>query len=261
MLGFLCFICGFQSCSAENHHSLFEQHYNMNIAFEYLSENSSELLKIRTLSDAEALTKMNTEEMEKVGSSLLALLNVELNEIKIIGRFFVTCLQYLSSIILPQTKQMSFLGVTSKRVSRSDQQKGNLCSSPDTNSALLDCEVVLPPSHTEAYFNSLVLFVTASICENINSTLFQEVNLFDLLASIKSLVECHATYCKNHEIKDCLKVTANENREILGGSITLSIVFGLLSAVLNGAVEVCMVVLCYGNLCDSPIRLHSGAPK
>lgn len=229
-------MCGFQT---ETHHTLFKQHYNMNILFQYLSVDSSETLKIETLTDAEVLESKNVEEMEKVGSGLVALLNVELREVKIVGRFFVACLEYLTAIILQQTNNTSCAGVKEcapKTVS--SDQSNDLHTLPRTNSALLDCEVVLPPSHTESYYSSLVLFVTASICEDLSSTLLQEVSLPDLLASITSLVLCHASYCKDRDIKDCLKVLANEDIEILGGPITLSIVFGLLSAVLSGAVEV-----------------------
>ncbi len=227
---------GFQPSQTEAQQALYK---HPTLCIQYSIIGNSQTLKARTLTEKEVLGRRNAEEMERMGTGIVALLNSELNKENVIGAFFLLCLQHLTSIILHQTGYTcTFREDALKPVSHSDQQLDDVLAPSERSSALLDCEAKLPLSQTEAYTSSLVLYIAASICEELSSTLLQQVSLPDLLSSIGALVSCHANFCKVKNNKDHVTVVASKEHEILGGSITLGIVFGLLSAILSGIVAV-----------------------
>ena len=232
VLAFFCYISGFQPSQTEAQQTLYKR---PTLYIQYSIISNSQTLKARRLTEKEVLGRRNAEEMERMGTGIVALLNSELKQENVIGAFFLLCLQHLTSIILHQT---GYTCSFREPVSHSDQQLDDVLAPSKRSSALLDCEAKLPLSQTEAYTSSLVLYIAASICEELSSTLLQQVSLPDLLSSIGALVSCHANFCKVKNDKDRVKVVASKEHEILGGSITLGIVFGLLSAILSGIVAV-----------------------
>ncbi len=255
LLAFLCFVSGFQPPQTEAQQTLYKR---PNICIQYSAIGT---LTARTLTEEEVLRRRNAEEMERMGTGIVALLNSELKQDNIIGAFFLVCLQHLTSIILHQTGYTcSITEDTLKPVSYSDQQQDDVPAPSERSSALLDCEAKLPLSQTEAYTSSLVLYITASICEELSSTLLQQVSLPDLLSSISALVSCHASFCEVINGKNHVKIVASEEHEILGGPITLGIVFGLLSAILSGIVAVsrvqCCTVTCTTCTCGLEFYMH-----
>ena len=188
------------------------------------------------------MERQSAEEMERVGCGVVTLLTSELKQDGLVGSFFLLCLRHLSSILAQQTRtperQESSVSPTERRETAP--------TSSSTASTLLVCEARLPPSLAEAFSNSLVLYITAALCEEHSSTVIEQVCLPDLLTCLASLVASHARYCEG---MGKVVLRRDSPDEVLGGPITLSVAFGLLSALLSGAVQVCACVCVCGCGC------------
>ena len=243
------------------------------------------MLTVKTLTEKEAMDRHSVQEMEKVGDGVTTFLSLELKHDNVLGLFFIHCMQHLASVISTQTginvsnsgsndptipsyrskgnetnsSPSTSLSPNSTRTeehgeSQTASSVGNSTMPPtlktrSTSSILLECESKLPPSCSEAYSNSLVLYITASICESLSSSLLEQTELPDLLSTLFVVISCHA-HCVTRSEKRTTKADSmlvNEESqldEILGGPITLSIAFGLLSAIMGGAIEVGVAMYC-----------------
>ena len=108
-------------------------------------------------------------------------------------------------------------------------------------------------SHSQSYHNALVLYVTAALCEHMSNDILQGIGeLCLLLEAISAIVGCHAHFVsddsagRNRGGLLLVPAACPDLEELPGGSISLSIVFGLLSALLGKEREVrCCQVLCH----------------
>lgn len=112
-----------------------------------------------------------------------------------------------------------------------------------TSSDLLECEGDAGSmGHSEAFADASLLYLAAALCEHMSAGIVQRVTLSDLFKVLAELVDCHASLCLPDQ---CVRASSPGDQlsgpgdsELLGGTVTLSIAFGLLSAVLGGGREV-----------------------
>ena len=208
-------------------------------------------LTVKCLSEEGRLKSQDTERMESVANSVISLVETDLKYNCIPGLFFTECLQHIAVTLCRSTGHNASNTSLSSKV----KKEGNIQSrqmhqkSDDSCSTLLELEQVLEvPVHTEAYSNALVLYLIAALCEHMGDTVLQQSQLHDLVEVMSVIVNCHARFVSKEpsQKSDILLVTAGPDLEkLLGGSITLSIVFGLLSAILGGARQVQVLLLSY----------------
>ena len=201
-------------------------------------------LTVKCLSEEGTLESQDTERMESVANCVIQLVETDLKFNCLPGLFFTECLQHIAVVLCRSTGHSASDTSLSSKVERERSIQSNPMhqKSDDSSSTLLELEQVLEiPVHTEAYSNALVLYLTAALCEHMGDTVLQQSQLHDLIKVMSVIVNCHAQFVSEEPSRtsDILLVTAGPDLEkLLGGSVTLSIVFGLLSAILGGAREV-----------------------
>lgn len=184
--------------------------------------------------------RMDMERMESIASCILDLLTTDLKASRLTGLLFTECLQQIA-VTLCQTT--GYDAADTSLQSRLERPPPGLKQNPSdsTNSDLLECErnpEVL--SRSEAYGNALVLYLTAALCEHMSNEVIEQVDLPLLIETISVVVKSHAHFASKGQSSDILLVIGPNLEKLFGESITLSIVFGLLSAILGGAREVCV---------------------
>jgi hypothetical protein len=169
------------------------------------------------VSDEEAVGLMGG-----VSEDIITLFKSGLNSECLIGQFFVECLKHFHAIM-----------ASSRDGSRVDDE------AKLSSSVLLECEKVLPLTSGEVVDGVTLLHITAALCEEVSSKLLSQCHLPSLLAVCGDIVRCHAQVLGRGDARDgvCLAVRETPSYEelLLGGSLSLNIVLGLLSAVMAGA--------------------------
>lgn len=217
-----------------------------------LNHLSSQLCKITgyTCAVAPASNLTNSTETGRTSSSQIASSTVPLESEKLDHRS-------LSTTEASRTSAQH----TSKLSSSTEMDKSCITRPARSSSLLLECEELNRGlSHTQAYRTMLVLYVTAALCEHMTDDVLQSISDVSLLLqTISTVVSCHAHFVSLEKASRVgvdrssrgsggqafLLTTggAVADLEVLpGGSITLSIVFGLLSAILGGDRKVSMRV-------------------
>lgn len=223
--------------------------------------------QMKTQSNYEAVQSLDTDRMESVGGCVLNLIQLDFKLGSIPGLLFVQCLGHLASQLCRTTGYVhpTLIAPTSAT------QVPNITTTNTTvtsetvyptqstrSSVLLECEERQHGlAHTQAYHNTLVLYVTAALCEHMSDEVLQRVSdLPLLLETISAIVHCHACYVSSERAAAVTGVNGGGGRgasllvvaaakpsldELPGGPITLSIVFGLLSAILGGGKEVSLL--------------------
>ena len=182
----------------------------------------------------------NTERMESVANCVVTLVESDLKSDQILGLFFTECLQHIAEVLCKSAGYNASDTPFSSKIEGA-QLSPKHQTHDSSNSTLLELEQVLEvPTHTEAYSHALVLYITAALCERMSNEVFQQSQLQQLIGVMSVIINCHARFISEPcQKSDKLLVAAEPNLDkLLGGSITLSIVFGLLSAILGGAREV-----------------------
>ena len=213
----------------------------LGIALQYDGKDGS--LTLEHLREEGRLESYNTGRMESVANCIVTLVESDLNSDQIPGLFFTECLQHIAVVLCKSAgHDASYTSLTGRT---DGSQKHH--THDGSNSTLLELEQVLEvPTHTEAYSHTLVLYLIAALCERMSNEVLQQSQLHNLIEVISVIVNCHARFISEPgQNSDKLLVATEPNLEkLLGGSITLSIVFGLLSAILGGAREVKIPIDC-----------------
>ncbi len=178
-------------------------------------------LSITSTSD---LPKLST--MESIGQHIVRLLHLDLNSEEIVGKFFIKCIDYLAVI----------LGESMRSKKNSDSK---LKDSGNSSSVLLECERALPKSSSELISETTTLYVAASLCEHMSECILKQSHFPSLLEACRTIIACHARIVDERERILTSEPLPREER-ILGGPVTLNIAFGILSAILSEAKEVCV---------------------
>ena len=210
------------------------------------TEETNGKLTLRAQSELQVLQELDTNKMESVGSCVLDLLQHDHKSGSVPGLLFIQCLQQLASQLCKSTGYASPSLSTSTHQTHLHQTPVAMADTRPTSSALLECEDLSHGlSHTQTYYNALVLYVAAALCEHMSNEVLQCIELPTLLKVVSTIICCHAHFVSSKRATSggsqalLLTEVAEPNLdELPGGSITLSIVFGLLSAILGGGKEV-----------------------
>ena len=164
--------------------------------------------------------------IEASGHCVIKLLQTSLGSRNIIGLFFNDCLMQLATILSADAK-LDYL---------SDRSK-SLDSCLPSSSALLECESAMPKSSSELLSDAGTLYITAALCENCSDVVLHESNVPSMLEACKTIIKCHATTVSRHGNTSEVRLIPGQSScvELTGGPVTLSICFGLVSAILGGA--------------------------
>ncbi len=190
------------------------------------------------------------ETMESITGCVLEILRTDLQDSSVPSQLFLECLQRIATELC-RASGYDAAGTCVGRAMGERKRNSALKKPASTgnSSALLDLEEKLERSTSaESFSNTLALYLTASLCEHMSEAVLERVELPVLLEVISVITQCHACFVSRpHQPPGCtvtLQVVVPDLERLLGGSITLTIVFGLLSAILGGAREVSLPSLC-----------------
>lgn len=224
ILSFFCFICDIPAPPGHTSHKAVTTghfkslHPHLHIA----CGDPLPSLKVVHTSDEQAV-----DGMERTGQCIITLLKSGLNSEGLIGIFFVECLHHLHTTISDSR----------------DTDKPILApSSSPSSSVLLACEDVLPLTSGEVARGSTLLHTTATLCKYASDEVLSQCHLPSLLAACGAIVNCHAQILERRDGRGGIRVALMEmpayGETVMGGSLSLSIVLGLLSAVMLGVRKV-----------------------
>ena len=218
-------------------------------------------LRSRKEEEEDGRQSLGVDKMESVTDCILELLRSDLKACELTAKFFLECLKHLASVLCeatgyrPSSRKSDSIKTTSLRAG--------------TSSALLESEAS-PSGDTGRA--ALVLYLVAALCEDAELvvTILEQISLPGLFAVAATIIGCHAHSVVAETLTETktsppssssssssssggirlrvVVVGAGANGELPGGTVSLSVVFGLLSAVLGGGREVCVSLPCYGHL-------------
>ena len=221
-------------------------------------------LTVEPQSDNQTRQVLDTDKMESVGNCVLDFVECDFKSGPVPGLLFIKCLDHLSHQLCEKTgytppslspgpnsdtpPQQASTSIPSDAAVSVDKYS----SQPNSSGLLLEYEKTDhgSVSHTQAYHTALVLYVAAALCEHMSNELLKSVSeLPHLLQAISVIVSCHAYFVSPERTPASGGGSRGQSLLLVGGgppnldelpgsSITLSIVFGLLSAILGGGVEV-----------------------
>ena len=183
----------------------------------------------------EETDRRNVEMMENIADHVINLLRSDLKSSNVPSLLFVDCLQYIAVVLCQRT---GYSAVGTSMEERVHDQEIQRQTSGISSLVLLECE----QSIRDAFTDALVLYLTASLCEHMSGDVLETVELSQLIEVISVVVGCHARFISEWQKsnRSGMLVARPDLEGLLGGSITLNIAFGLLSAILGGARQVCL---------------------
>ena len=188
------------------------------------------------------VSEVNThdvDEMERIGNCVLEMLKSNADIASVVSVFFLQCLEHISKELCKTTNYKSGNAVNESQQAAAGSEEN---TGTKSSSLLLHFEQNIDHSQEEAYTSALVLYITAALCEQMSDDVLKQVELPVLLSTISTIVGCHAQFAERllngQDQTSILQITGPSLESLLGGPITLSIAFGLLSAILGGAREV-----------------------
>ena len=203
-------------------------------------------LILERLTEGERLKVYNVDRMESVANCIMDLLKSDLKSSNITGSVFTECLLHVAVVLCNATGYNASATAVAGRVKEMAEARVGLKrpeATGETNSDLLECEWSSSAAgQSEAYGNAVVLYLMAALCEQLSSEVLLQVELHRLMEAMSVVVGCHARFVSEEKSSGLLLMPMPDLDKLLGGPITLSVVFGLLSAILGGAREVCVCV-------------------
>lgn len=194
-------------------------------------------LALNIINDAQELSlvyqnkahSLGVDEMERIGNCVLEILKTNVSDV--VGVFFLQCLDHIAEELYKETNY------TMPNVLIPQSTPASVSTNKKSSTVLLECEQNLG---VESYNNTLVLYIIAALCEHMSNDVLNGADLRSLLLTISTIVGCHSHYFTQSSKKQekMFQITGPSLESLLGGPITLSISFGLLSAILGGAREV-----------------------
>lgn len=205
-------------------------HYSIEITFIGLKHGivlrvvNSELI-VEEKGEEDQLYYYNSSLMEDIGWCL----NELLKEMKSLSMaVLLYCLEHMSSVL---TKE-----------SHLQEEPSHLDDSTNTSSqVLLQWEEEQQTSSDVSFTNTLILYLLASLCESMNDHLQDTLTkstttivvVSSLLHSLAIIIRAHAKWCSKGEVVVSRVAAGRKEESLTGGHVTLSIGFGLLSAILT----------------------------
>jgi len=171
------------------------------------------------------------DDIEFSDALVIELLQTTLHSRALSGQFFVKCLQSLSKII-------------SKDVGSQNRETVDTFVSSSSSSDLLNCEQVMSKSQAELLNDARVLYITAAVCENLYEEILKDVDTSAILKTCGTVFESHAKVAATYDEIQLLP-EQHKTFEITGGSVSLSMCCGLVSALMSGsdAVSNCVLIM------------------
>lgn len=183
---------------------------------------------------------------------MIRLLQTDLNSDGVAGTFFTECLNHLAGLVSQNTKEgqkgdsnsddqenakaRHYSNLKDLTLSKADDSKLS-DNSQASSSVLLECEGLMPISLSELTDVASTLFITAALCEYMSEEVIEQAHLPSLLGACATILNSHARVLRAREEMGGVSVLQDDvgGEELVGGSVSLNLVFGLLSAVLSGA--------------------------
>lgn len=180
---------------------------------------------------------LSLDAVERTVEHIMQLLQSVLQTEGLVGTFFTECFNHLADAIAVDSK----IDLSTQKTAANNSERGD-DNSHQSSSVLLDCERLLPPSSSEVAGRTSALYVTAALCEHQGAKVIAQSPLPSLLTACGKILAGHARVMEERERARKEKFSLTEERgydeAVLGGHVTLSLVFGLLSAVMAGARKV-----------------------
>ena len=180
--------------------------------------------------------------MERDGKAILELLGKLFKSSHLIGQFFLECLTRVAAILCRDVDHLPTVPRVKQEMKTLSSLQGQLNQS--ASSVLLDIERDTHQlSQAESYHRSLALYLTAVLSEERTSDVIEQADQETLLQVLAVVIECHAHLVtrKKKTLSDSpvdLLLVQPDLQSVLGGSITLSVALGYLSAILTAANKV-----------------------
>ena len=199
-----------------------------------LSYSAGGMLVLETV--PQPMSQLASERMEEIGSCILDLLRTDLKSCQLLGPLFVKCLQQLVSTLTHQ----SSCPAHSKDASVMAKENSS------ASSVLLQLEQN-GKGPTASLSDAMALYTAAAICENMGNELLEQVDRSSLLDAVSGIVSCHARVSSPQAGVKVLPSQAKRvgPETLTGGTLTLSIALGLMSALLAGNKPVSKTYIAY----------------
>ncbi len=193
-------------------------------ALESIPESHDLVVVDDSLALRESIEGTCSQRVADLGSSITRLLlDPELIGEKLIGSLFIVIIKHLVSLLCNSLQINKDTLLPMDRVS---EDKG-------TSNVLLEIE----SRHSQSFSSTLVLYVAAALCENAGEKILTEVDNVTLVGSLVPIVKCHAVNATRK--LEVVRITEGNNVQgLVGDHVTLSIAFGLLSAIMTANKEV-----------------------
>lgn len=193
------------------------------VSFKTVPSPSEVIIRNGCLYLEEEVRITEPELVEHLGTSIVeVLLDPEISKGKLVGSVFMVAIDHLASLLCNEKPQQEPLA------------PGNGPGHTNRSSALLQLENVV---NVDSLSSTLVLYVAASLCENMGEKILTEVDNVSLLQCLTTIIKCHAVDVVKRKETVVLS-RSSETTGLVGGCITLSIAFGLLSAFMTANKEV-----------------------
>ena len=169
-----------------------------------------------------ASSRTSSEAMSEIGTCITDLVEGELKLTGIKSTLFAYCMEYIGNLLASEA------GLQKTKRQETAQPKKEASSS-----TLLDWErSSMHSSEAVSFSNALVLYVVASLCEGMDIDTIRTLDLQSTVQALALLVKSHGIH---HQKEKHISTRQEEGKEtglLTGGHVTLSIAFGLLSAIL-----------------------------
>lgn len=210
------------------------------------SSHSPPTLTIVLMSDSQAVLGM-----ESTSRCVIMLLKSVLDsDPGLVGEFFIHCLKHLvAALSSPGHAHSSHAHTGASSHAHTGTSSHTHTGDVSLSSLLLECENTLPMSRAEVTNRAAILHTTAALCEHMGDHVIHHAHLPSLLEACADIITCHAHILGEGQEEVRLEVKREYDEEMMGGPVSLNIVFGLLSAVMAGARKVSGSVYMYVYVC------------
>ncbi|XP_019850388.1 PREDICTED: transport and Golgi organization protein 6 homolog isoform X1 [Amphimedon queenslandica] len=167
-------------------------------------------------------SKTSSETMSEIGTAITDLVEGELKSTGIKSTLFTYCMEYIGNLLASEAGLQK-----TKKQETAQPMKGA------SSRTLLDWErSSMHSSEGVSFSNALVLYLLASLCEGMDIETIKTLDLQSTVQALALLVKSHGIYHQKDKPISTRQEEGKETELLTGGDVTLSIAFGLLSAIL-----------------------------
>lgn len=206
------------------------------IKFTLSTKRGGDLIITREEEEVNASSRTSSETMSEIGTSITDLVEGELKSTGVKSTLFTYCMEYIGHLLANEAG-----------LQKIKEQETAQPIKEASNRTLLNWErSSMHNNERTSFSNALVLYVLASLCEGMDVETIKTLDLQSTVQALALLVKSHGIYHQKEKPISTRQEEGKKTELLTGGDVTLSIAFGLLSAILASEKKVwcrCMFIL------------------